>query len=105
LDETGETLHIEISYKFDYWVDKFTGEIFPLFDRRTERTWRHLDCIDYKTIVHCRLPRIKTAGGKVHTIEYDWAAEGFSYTKRFENLCIKVLQTTHCQKSAEDLWA
>lgn len=103
LDESGETLHIEIRYKFDYWSDKSTGEVFPVFDLRTERTWRRLDCMDYKTIVHCRLPRIKTADGKVRTIEYDWAEEGFSYTKRFENKCIKVLQATHCQKSAADL--
>jgi transposase len=100
LDEASENLHIEIGYKFDYWVDKSTGEEFPLFDFRAERTWRHLDCMDYKTIVHCRLPRIKTCDGKVHTIEYDWAEAGFSHTKKFEDLCIKAFQATHCQKSA-----
>jgi transposase len=103
LDEILSELHITIHYKYDYCVDKHTGEVYTLFDRRTERTWRHLDCMEYKTIVHCRLPRIKTALGKVETIEYDWAEEGFSHTKKFENQCINVLQATHCQKTAADL--
>jgi transposase len=59
--------------------------------------------MEYKTVIHCRLPRIKTSSGKVITIEYDWAEEGFSHTKKFENQCIKTLQATHCQKTAADL--
>jgi transposase len=103
LDERAEVLHITIDYRLDYWADPSTGEVFPLFDRRAERTWRHLDCMDYQTVVHCRLPRIKDSDGKVKTIDYDWAAEGLSYTKKFENRCVEVLQATHCQKTAASL--
>ena len=103
LNELQEELHITIHYKLDTWTDKTTGEVFSIFDHRTERTWRHLDCMEYKTVVHCRLPRIKTAAGNVKTIEYDWAEDGLSHTKKFENQCIKVLQATHCQKTAADL--
>ena len=100
LDERSEVLHVTIRYKHDYWVDKSSGEVFPVFDFRTERVWRHLDSMEFQTRVHCRLPRIKTASGKVQTIEYDWAESGFSHTKKFENKCIATLQATHCQKSA-----
>jgi len=103
LDESNEVLHITIDYCYDYWADKATGEVFPLFDRRSERTWRHLDCMEYQTVVHCRLPRIKDSEGRVKTIEYDWASEGFSYTKKFENRCVEVLHATHCQKTAAEL--
>ena len=103
LDDVNDILHITIHYKHDYWVDKETGEMFPIHDLRTKRTWRHLDCMEFQTHVHCRLPRIKTSEGKVQTIEYDWAESGFSYTKKFENKCIEVLQATHNRKSASVL--
>lgn len=103
IDECNDTLHITIRYKHDYWCDKETGEIFSIFDFRTERVWRHLDCMEFQTHVHCRLPRIKTPEGKVQTIEYDWAESGFSYTKKFENKCIEVLQATRNRKAASML--
>jgi transposase len=103
IDECNDTLHITIRYKHDYWCDKETGEIFSIFDFRTERVWRHLDCMEFQTHVHCRLPRIKTSEGKVQTIEYDWAESGFSYTKKFENKCIEVLQATRNRKAASML--
>ena len=103
LDERAEILHITIRYLYDYWVDKSSGEVFRVFDFRSERVWRHLDSMEFQTHVHCRLPRIKTAEGKVQTIEYDWAENGFSYTKKFANKCISTLQATHNQQSAADL--
>ena len=100
LDEHSDILHITIRYQYNYWVDTSSGEVFPIFDFRSERVWRHLDSMEFQTHVHCRLPRIQTADGKVHTIEYDWAESGFSYTKKFANKCISTLQATHNQKSA-----
>src|SRR5215471_305005 len=103
LDESNDIVHITIAYKYDTWTDRTNGEVFPIFDFRCERVWRHLDCMEFRTHVHCRLPRIKTADGKVHTIEYEWAESGFSHTKKFENRCIATLQSTHNRKSAADL--
>jgi transposase len=103
LDEQSNVLHITISYQYDTWTDKDTGEVFKLYDLRPERVWRHLDSMEFQTHVHCRLPRIKTSNGKVQTIEYDWAEEGFSYTKKFANHCILVLQATHNQQAAAKL--
>jgi transposase len=103
LDEFNDILHITIFYKHHNWTDTETGEVFPIFDFRQERVWRHLDCMEFQTHVHCRLPRIKAAGGKVQTIEYDWAESGFSYTKKFDDKCIEVLQATHNRKSASTL--
>ena len=103
LDESNDTLNITIFYKHDYWVDKETGEMIPIHDFRKSRSWRHLDCMEFKTVIHCRLPRIKTAEGKVRTIAYDWAESDFSHTKKFENKCIEVLQATHNRKSTSEL--
>ena len=103
LDRSAGILNITIAYNHSFWADKETGEVFSIFDFRTARSWRHLDCMEFKTHVHCRLPRIKDADGKVKTIEYDWAESGFSYTKKFENKCIEVLQLTHNRKGASAL--
>jgi hypothetical protein len=43
LDELNGNLHITIRYKHSFWTDKETGEVFPIFDFRTERVWWHLD--------------------------------------------------------------
>jgi hypothetical protein len=56
--------------------------------------------MEFQTQKHSRLSRIQTAESKVQTTEYDWAASGFYYTKKFENRCIATLQATRCQKPA-----
>jgi transposase len=84
-------------------LDKQTGELLPIFDYRQERIWRHLDSMEHATFIHCRLPRVRTSDGKIHTVEVDWADAGISHTKKFENLCISTLQATHCQKTASEL--
>jgi transposase len=103
VDDTHDNLHIYICYNKDYWVDSTTGEVFKLFDFRTERVWRHLDSMEHSTLIHCRLPRVKTSEGRCITVPAKWADAGFSYTKKFENKCISALQATHCQKSASKL--
>ncbi|MFV0501129.1 MAG: transposase family protein, partial [Bacteroidales bacterium] len=50
-------------------MDKTTGEVFPIYDHRQERVWRHLDSMEHSTFIHCRLPRVKTSEGKLHTID------------------------------------
>ena len=44
----------------------------PIYDRREERRWRHLDTMQYKTYLHARVPRIRLSSGKVVTISVPW---------------------------------
>ena len=103
IDDVHDAIHITISYRGNEWLDKQTGELLPIFDYRQERIWRHLDRMEHATFIHCRLPRVRTSDGKIHTVEVDWADAGISHTKKFENLCISTLQATHCQKTASEL--
>ena len=102
-DEVQDSVHVTVSYCHKTWVDKSTGKILPIYDYRTERVWRHLDSMEYPTFIHCRLPRVKTAAGSIHTVDVSWAESGVSHTKKFENQSIRVLQATHCQKTAAEL--
>jgi transposase len=98
-----DEIHITVKYKLNYWADRTTGEMYPIYDHRMERVWRHLDSMEHATFIHCKLPRIQTPDGKVHTIEVEWSESGVSHTKKFENKSISTLQATHCQKTAADL--
>ena len=60
------------------------GAMHGVYDTR-ERTWRHLDIWEYKTYVHCRLPRLDCTQGGPVTAEVPWAApDAKHFTALFE---------------------
>jgi len=42
-----------------------TLDFCGIYDHSAERRWRHLDLMNYKTYITCKLPRIKNSTGKV----------------------------------------
>lgn len=74
------------------YVERTPGHALPcprcgcdhgVYDTR-ERTWRHLDIWQYKTFIHCRLPRLDCPGGPV-TAEVPWASpQSKHFTALFE---------------------
>ena len=51
-----------------------------------DRSWRHLDFWQYRTILHARLPRTKcTLCNKIRTIHVDWSRSGAGFTWFFES--------------------
>jgi transposase len=99
VNEDTQEVKVYIEYGDEEAACPQTGEICKIYDRR-ERCWRHLDTMEYKTLICCRLPRVKNSFGEYHDIAVDWAEPSFSHTYKFENKCIVVLQKTHCQQSA-----
>ena len=53
-----------------------------------ERSWRHLDTCQYKTILTARIPRIKCSEHGVHQVSIPWAEPGSRFTALFEALAI-----------------
>lgn len=50
-----------------------------------DRTWRHLDFWQYKTILHARMPRVNCERcGKIRTVIIDWARPGAGFSLLFE---------------------
>ena len=47
-------------------------DLYPIYDLRQNRRWRHLDTLQFKTFINCRIPRVKTPSG-VKTIDVPWA--------------------------------
>lgn len=78
------------------------GEECKIHDR-VERSWRHLDTCQYKTIITARVPRIKCPIHNVKTIPVSWAEKNSRLTKLFECLIISWLGEASISAVAERL--
>jgi len=93
-DKENHQVHIYLDYQDEYGFCTRTGERCKVFDNRSERCWEHLDVLQYKTFLYCRLPRVKNSFGEISTIEPPWAENGERHTHLFENKSIRVLSAT-----------
>jgi transposase len=71
-------------------------------DHRTRR-WRHLDTMQYTTILEADVPRVRCKEHGVHQILVPWAEENSRYTELFEALVIDWLHETSTQAVARQL--
>ena len=66
------TEEIRISLKYRHKTIKVEGNEFPILNFRHERSWRHLDMWQYKTILEANIPRYRD-GDKVKSVLVPWA--------------------------------
>lgn len=71
-------------------------ELCGIYDHRETRRWRHLDTMQFKTYINCKVPRIKSSQG-VKTINVPWADNYERHTYLFECLTIDLLKATKNQ--------
>lgn len=64
-------------------------ELCPVYDT-VEKTWRHLNCFEHKTYIHCKVPRIKCEKDGVHLVEVPWAKSNTGFTLLFEEFVMKL---------------
>jgi transposase len=65
-----------------------------LHDHDEERTWRHLDSCQFKTLLHARVPRVRCDEHGVLQVGVPWAEPGGRFTALFERWAIDVLHET-----------
>lgn len=63
------------------------GEVSPGYDTR-QRRWRHLDTMQYRTVIVADVPRVRCATHGVVQCKVPWADEGSRLTALFEALVI-----------------
>jgi transposase len=68
------------------------GERRPLKDHAPERSWRHLDTMQFETVLTARVPRTECPACGVKTCEVPWAEPHGRFTLMFEAFAIRVLQ-------------
>jgi transposase len=98
--------------KVDVWVEwplerkapcPECGAGCAIYDHREERQWRHLDTMQFQTILHCRIPRINCSDHGVKSITVPWSEKNSRFTALFERLAIDVLLGCQNQTKAKEL--
>lgn len=73
----------------------------PGYDRAEERRWRHLDTMQYHTILLSRVPRVRCATHGVRQVLVPWAEERSRFTALFEAWAIRLLRESSVLGAAE----
>src|SRR5690606_7415982 len=68
-----------------------------------ERTWRHLDVMQFTTQIRARLPRCTCPEHKVVTVTPPWAEPGSRFTLMFEAFAVQVLRACASLTQAVEL--
>ena len=94
---------ISLSYDSSKGICDLYDEQLPIYDYSPERTWRHLDTMQFTTYIHASTPRVKCPDGKVKTVNIPWAAKHSGFTLLFEAFAIRVLQASRSTEEARKL--
>ncbi|UAM99102.1 ISL3 family transposase [Polaribacter litorisediminis] len=97
-----EEVDIYVSYILDHADCPESFETCSIYDHRNSRRWRHLDTLQFKTYINCKVPRVKSALG-VKTISVPWADNYERHTYLFERLTIDLLKATKNQTQTAKL--
>ena len=88
----------------DIFVEYFpTKSNLKVYDYAPMRRWRHLDTMQFKTFINCRLPRLKKEEGKVETVKPGWANKHNRYSYLFESAVLSLLLATKNQTQTASL--
>ena len=100
-----ETVRVFAQYdsKLEPWCCPECGKPAQGYDRREERTWRHLDSCQFKTFLIAAAPRVRCAQHGVQSLPVPWSAPHSRFTLLFERFAIAVLQATRVQAKAAHL--
>lgn len=69
------------------WCCPECGRPSPRYDKRT-RQWRHLDTMQFKTLLEAEVPRIQCPEHGVRQIKVPWAEAGSGFTALFEAMAV-----------------
>jgi len=72
-------------------------------DHREERSWRHLDTMQFETTIVCRVPRVNCPKHGITSANVPWAGAYSRFTELFEQFAIDVLRMAKSTKAAAGL--
>ena len=87
--------------QLDVHVDFESGSKFPCakcgktecsVHDTIERTWRHLNFFQFKTYIHCRVPRTECKDCGVKQVKVPWARKGSGFTLLMDSLIVLMAQ-------------
>ncbi len=102
LDEEKRSVDVYVTYEASEGPCPECSEICKRHDT-VERRWRHLDLCDHQTWIVCKIPRVRCAEHKVHTLQVPWADGWARFTARFECVVIDWLKEASMTAVARNL--
>jgi transposase len=100
--EAGE-VHVTVALPANTrWVCPECLAAAPIHDHQ-DRTWRHLDTCQFKTLVHARVPRLNCPAHGIRQLRVAWAEPGSRFTALFEALAIDWLKQASVSAVAKQL--
>ena len=87
--------------QLDIYIDFERGSKFPCPEcgnpdlnvhDTVERTWRHLNFFEFKTYIHCRVPRTECESCGVKQLKVPWARKGSGFTLLMDSLILLMAQ-------------
>jgi len=73
------------------------------YDHTPSRKWRHLDTMQFKTMLNAAVPRVKCPEHGVKQANVPWAGKNSRFTLLFERFSIDVLLATQNVKGAQSI--
>jgi len=90
-DSNSKSLHIHIDFYKGSTFKASDGNSYKVYDTR-QRSWRHLDFFQHTCYLHCGVPRVKKADGKVEQIVMPWSRSGSGFTLLFESYIMQMIK-------------
>jgi len=97
-----KTIDFKVEEKqLDLHIDFDSGSKFPCpscdgpgchVHDTIERTWRHLNFFQFKTYLHCRVPRIKCEDCGVKQVQVPWARKSSGFTLLMDSMIVILAQ-------------
>lgn len=100
LDLEQKTLTLSLEFVGPNVVCPECGVRCAMKDHAAERSWRHLDAMQFQTILKARIPRCSCDTCGVKTISVPWAEKHSRFSMLFEAFAIQVLKTASSIQAA-----
>ncbi|ACF43515.1 transposase IS204/IS1001/IS1096/IS1165 family protein [Pelodictyon phaeoclathratiforme BU-1] len=94
LSVSGLKIEVHLRFVGDEVICPQCGVRGKAYDKAPEQRWRHLDTMQFETIIIARIPRCQCETCGVKTIAVPWAAPHSRFTLMFEGFAVALLQ--HC---------
>lgn len=103
LDMGSKRIDVYVDYLEKSAICPECGALAGIHDRMEERVWRHLDTMQFATMIHARTPRVTCPRHGVKVVELPWATKNSRFTLLFEAFAIDVLKAARSVKDAQRL--
>ena len=103
LDVEALRVDIRVVYEGESGHCPECAKVCKVYDQSPERSWRHLDTMQFGTYLHSKSPRIRCQEHGVKTMSLPWAAKHSGFTLLLEAFAIRVLQASRSTQAAGDL--